>query len=854
MNLKINIQIKLIFTVLLVCQIHHFYANHISGTIKDNFGEPLPFASVYIKNSTYGISSNAFGEYFLELKSGEYTVVYSFIGYESVEKKIILYDSPQEINVVLNENSKNLIELEVVSNTKNKALELIKKAKEAKKNYLDIGYSCKQYAKNSIERRKFKIRKSDTINFSDLDTSGTISFKKNNILKFIESFGTFYHIEKNNNYWDYLGYHDFADTKPKDEFTIIQSFEEFGEYDITPHYSVEDPYLSLMDMVELELNLYQNNVKTSITEKPIVSPLSNGSRTYYKFDYLGLIIENDTHKIHKIQITPRFKNEPLLQGVIFIDDNTHFINSFELTINGPKQSGFNIENLHLIQDYILINNHPIVNRKIIDFTIKDEDYKILGNANTINMDFEINPTLPKKFNKNEVKIFNDSINQFAKNGWEKIRPIDLKIKELEYIHYTDSLREYYSSEAYINEEDSLYNKITIGNILWNGVGHRNRYKGYSFYVWPVISQFNFFGVGGYRHNLGFNFKKNINEKYKISTKNSVDYGFTNKDLRGSTSISIITNDRKYKHFTMGLGDQYKIVNRFPSLSSAFSRSNYVRSKHFETAYKTELINGLYAEFKFLYCNQSPLSLLDLSDDIFQSVDTLLSIPPTENFEEPYTKLETRLQLTWLPFQKFFYRKNNKIVLGTDYPTVNFIYRKGFPAIFNSEVNFDYAELRINHELTIPHLGDAKWNVELGSFLNKENLRVIEWKYFRGSDFFIFSNPLKSFQMMGPTLTSEFSYLRGNFIHNFNGNILGKIPLINRLNLQLSGGASTLVIPGENLIHFESYIGIARPFKIWGDLVKFGLYGCTSVNSYTGSTFELKIGASSFNPFTKKWDY
>ena len=94
MNLKINIQIKLIFTVLLICQIQHFFANHINGVIKDNLGEPLPFASVYIKNSTYGVSSNAFGEYFLELKSGEYTVVYSFIGYESVEKKIILHDSP----------------------------------------------------------------------------------------------------------------------------------------------------------------------------------------------------------------------------------------------------------------------------------------------------------------------------------------------------------------------------------------------------------------------------------------------------------------------------------------------------------------------------------------------------------------------------------------------------------------------------------------------------------------------------------------------------------------------------------------------------------------------------------------
>ena len=109
-------------------------------------------------------------------------------------------------------------------------------------------------------------------------------------------------------------------------------------------------------------------------------------------------------------------------------------------------------------------------------------------------------------------------------------------------------------------------------------------------------------------------------------------------------------------------------------------------------------------------------------------------------------------------------------------------------------------------------------------------------------------------MMGPTLTSEFSYLRGNFIHNFNGNIFGKIPLINRLNLQLSAGVSTLLIPGENLNHFETFIGISRPFQLWGDLVKFGIYGCSSVNSLTGSTFELKIGASSFNPFTKKWDY
>ena len=106
------------------------FSNHISGTIKDNFGEPLPFASVYVKNTTYGVSSNAFGEYFLELKNGEHTIIFSFIGYESVEKKVILSGSPKVFNIVLNENAKDLIELEVVSNTKNKALEIIKKVAE----------------------------------------------------------------------------------------------------------------------------------------------------------------------------------------------------------------------------------------------------------------------------------------------------------------------------------------------------------------------------------------------------------------------------------------------------------------------------------------------------------------------------------------------------------------------------------------------------------------------------------------------------------------------------------------------------------------------------------------------------
>ena len=827
------------------------FSNHINGVISDKYGEPLPFASIYIKNTTYGVSSNAFGEYFIELKPGNYTIVYSYIGFKSEEKLIILQDIPQKINIILYENDQNLIEYEVVSNTKNKALEIIDKVKKVKNDYVRKSYSSKEYSKNTIEKRQFKLQRKDTIEVWQLDTSKTINLK-NDVLKFVESYGDFYSIEPNKKNWSFKAYQDFADTKQEQDFVIIQSFEDFGNYNITPEYEVEDKYEFLITLSEIEFDLFKNNIPIQIANKPIVSPLSPGSRTYYKYDYLGFFPQKDSTKIHKIQITPRFKNELLLEGVLFIEDSTFLIKSVELELSGPIQSEFNIENFHIIQNYQQFESQNVIDRKIIDYTIKEEIFKIIGNAVVINSNFNLSEKKPDYFKKNQVKFFSDSANLISNEQWDGFRAIDLKKNEVDYIQYTDSLRDYYQSEQYALEQDSNYNKISLAKLLWQGIGHKNRYKGYSFYIWPVVSQFNFFGIGGYRHNLGFNYNKNISDKFKISTENNIDYGIVNKDFKGSTKISIISNNEKYKQLTIGIGDDYKPINRFPSISTAFSRSNYVRKQHIQTAYRTELLNGLYGEMKLEYCLQTPIDNLDLESDIFNSTDSILELTPL-GFE-PYRKFESRIQLTWLPFQKFYYKKNKKVVLGTKFPTVNFIYRKGVPKIFQSEVNFDYLELGVNDEFTIPHLGKSKWNIQMGAFVNKKNLRVIEWKYFRGSDRGFFSNPLSSFQLLGTTLFSESSYLRGNYVHSFDGNIFNKLPLIGKLGLQLSGGIATLIIPDQDFAHLESFIGISRQFRVFGGLVKFGVFLSSSINSTNKSKFELKVGANGYNSFNNQWDY
>ena len=77
---------KLIFFVFLPLLISiNGYCSYIKGKVVDENNEPLPFATVYIHNTTYGVTTNTLGDYFIELKPGNYDITYSFIGYQSVK-------------------------------------------------------------------------------------------------------------------------------------------------------------------------------------------------------------------------------------------------------------------------------------------------------------------------------------------------------------------------------------------------------------------------------------------------------------------------------------------------------------------------------------------------------------------------------------------------------------------------------------------------------------------------------------------------------------------------------------------------------------------------------------------------
>ena len=85
----------------------------ISGYIQEaSSGENLIGASKFEQNSRKGTTSNQYGFYSLTLKEGEYTIIYSFIGMETIKKKIVL-NKDYRINMSLSENSTIINEITI---------------------------------------------------------------------------------------------------------------------------------------------------------------------------------------------------------------------------------------------------------------------------------------------------------------------------------------------------------------------------------------------------------------------------------------------------------------------------------------------------------------------------------------------------------------------------------------------------------------------------------------------------------------------------------------------------------------------------------------------------------------------
>ena len=88
----------------------------ISGKVISTDKSEIDFATVYLKGTNYGCTTNEKGLYHLKAPAGKYTLIVSAIGYETSERQVVLADGERlKQNIVLKPSVTELDEVVVVS-------------------------------------------------------------------------------------------------------------------------------------------------------------------------------------------------------------------------------------------------------------------------------------------------------------------------------------------------------------------------------------------------------------------------------------------------------------------------------------------------------------------------------------------------------------------------------------------------------------------------------------------------------------------------------------------------------------------------------------------------------------------
>ena len=835
---------RVVFLILTIVTFTSYSQYVVKGNVLDENQQGVPGARVAIQNTTYGVPTNAKGAYFLELESpGQVIITYSMLGFETQTDTIQVSEKITVNDKVLVEQALSLNTVEIYADKRDIAKEVMSAVIDNKKNMKRQynSYQCYTYIKTSLEKEnRFPMFKQED------------APEGKQKMNFIESYAIS-KFQANNTYKEQiLAHQDFSD---KSASSVVVSADFSNPNSILPSQSIEyNPYIFFEKVQDGEFDPYQNLIELpKVSSKPIVSPVAVNAFVNYKF-YLKSVFIEDGVKIYDIIVEPRFKESALFSGNLYIIDSLWVIKSMDLSINSAAMDYF--KDFRIIQDYELVADNWVPVRREFIYTLNDGTDVVMANTRVNHSEYQFDLEFEKNEFKNVIMTYDDDAFDKDSLYWAETRPIRLNVKELAFIKEQDSIAKEIASDDYIDSVNTEYNKITFFDVVLSGIGFRNREKRQEIYINPIINQMQFLAVGGYRHRLGGYYSKEFENAQKMRIDGKIDYGFRNKDVKGELGVEYTFLPKKFGSFKVAGGDKYDFVTMQQSITNFFSGGNYVRKTFIGISQRLEIANGLYGRLSYDFSRRE--SIADITPAPWQ--DQLYQMgfwtPP-----QPYNTYVVsifELEFLYRFKQQYIIKKGKKIVVGTEYPELRLTYKKGVPDMFGSDVNFNYIEIGASDEVTFGTFGKMKWNVSTGTFLgdknNIDNVQFIEQKFFRGSDFFLFSNPLISLQLLDSTFHTARPFLQAYVIHHFNGAILGKVPLINKLKIELVGGGGLLYIKDLNYSHLEFYAGLERKIKIKKQLFKLAVFYAVRENNQSSVNFNFKIGLDFFNSWTNSWTW
>lgn len=760
----------------------HAQRYELTGQVTDEKGIPVPFASVYPRDAAgAGTSANSDGIFKLNLTAGEQELVVRSVGYRQAVEPIIM-DGDKYLQITLSAESYLLDEV-VIGNGEDPAYAIIRQAIRRRKKHLNEAapYTANVYIKGV--QRLLQAPK----NFLGVD---------------IDQIGREIGLDSNRTGIVYLSESESRIT--------VRPPDDFREEMISSKFSGNNRAFSFNRAADLKLNFYENHqpIIDGLSPRPFVSPIADNALNYYRYRLLGTTEENGL-TIHKIDVTPRRKGEPLYQGDIYIVDDHWRIYGANLQLT--KASGINIlDTLNIRQEFIPINSDQWQPSSIrFDFVGGLLGFRIGGYFAAVYSDYEPHPTI-KKGAFNEVLHIDEGVNKRDSAYWTTHRPLLLTEEEqLDYIR-KDSLQRRRESKPYLDSLDRISNRLKPQDLL-TGYTYRNRANRSFLSFDGLATSLLFNSVEGLTLNYGMRYSRQVDTvlNRNFTLYGNIRYGFANKRLNAHAGTLFPLGKSLFR--VHGGSDMQDMNNRgsLPPLFNTISTSVFGRNplKWYERTFggvawrytlpaNVQVTASVVWEKRLWLPNSTDYTFWKRNQRYLTSNNPLVPTEDVPLFPENRA-FKMSLDLSYDFGTKYEAYPHRRVYLPSPWPTLSLSYTKGLPHVLKSDVDYDLLVARLyKTDIRLGLYGRMAFDVQAGTFLNGQSLYYTDYRHFKGTRTRISDQRPTTFLLLDYYQHSTSgSFLEAHGEYNLSTMLTGKVPLLRKLKLNEIVGLHNLHTPG-----------------------------------------------------------
>lgn len=790
----------------------------ITGNVTDSQGDKIAYASVYVKPSFAGTTTNTEGYYKLETTPGKHTLICQYLGYKLFKKEIELGTTPLKIDIRLEPESFALNEVVIKEGAEDPAYPIIRKTIAKRKYYLHEvdGYTCGVYIKGLQKLTKYPEKfMGQVVDFGGLVDSTT---------------GIFYLSES------------------VSEFSFRQP-DKIKEEMISSRISGNSRAFSYNKASDMLFNFYENRLMAEgVSAKGFVSPIASDALFYYRYKLLGSVIEND-RLIHKIEVTPKRNADPVFRGVIYIADDLWRLQNVDLYLTRDAGIEF-IDTLRVRQTFVPVSNTVwMTSTNRFDFSFRILGFVGGGNYVGYFSDYKINPDFARRTFTSEILRINNDANKMNVAYWDSVRPIPLTVDEEDDYRKKDSLQMIRESKHYLDSIDKRVNKFSVQNFFLLGYTYQRSYNKMTYSIKPIFNTIAYNTVEGWNVALNTDYTKYFENKKRIDADGEVRYGLSNKHWNANASFRYLFNRFNESSIkvqggttVIQLNSENPISPLVNSLYTLWGEKNYMKlyEKQFgKVEYGKEWFNGFNADISAEYGRRNALNNTsethwkDYKNLSYTSNNPLL---PGENtlLFEPHNYALMTLDMTYSPGVKFITRPDRKIRQESAWPKFNVTLRKAFPNLLQSKTDFLSFAAGMRHQIDFGMLGYLDYRGDFFTFIDKKQVYFPDNFHFNGNLTWFTNFNLSTFGYLdyyAYSTVNNASALHAEY--HLNRFITNKIPYFRKLKLS--------EIVGFHFLHVK---GLPEHYELTIGLEKFGIARVDFVQSYSGRSkpwFSFRCG-------------